>query len=209
LVEAADYQNLMWSSGGVLIRDEPFILKSGRQSYVYVNHRDLICLPHGLRLFAALIIANVRDAFGAEHALATVDSSVSPFLVAACAAQVDVPFYNYRAVSREKGISQHVFRYDRNAASSFHPGLPAVLVDDVVTTMSTLTNAAQTLREQDIEVLGASCLLDRRVASDLADDLVISSISSLTALLEHGLADSPVSDEHRRLIDIELMALRN
>jgi orotate phosphoribosyltransferase len=202
------YHDLLWSSGALMIRDEAFTLKSGRRSYTYANHRDLICVPMHLRSLTRLLSARAHEEFPTPYAFATVDSSVSPFLGAACALESEIPYYNYRAVSREKGVVDQLFRYDRIVETSFAPNLPAILVDDVVTTTGTLSNAARALEQRNINVLGAVCLLDRRVSSEAsAPDFRLAAVTNLANVLRHGLKTQDLGPETQRLIDVELGAL--
>ena len=63
-----------------------------------------------------------------------------------------------RAVSTQKELARA--ERSANAVGAFHPrrvrpGLPVILVDDVVTTGSTLVEAARVLRADGVEVIGA------------------------------------------------------
>jgi orotate phosphoribosyltransferase len=106
-----DYLRRMWEADALLVRPQPFTLKSNRESYVYANHRNLVCNPEDLRLLADLILETAKGSFPDDFALCTVDSSVSPFLVAAASVRGDVPFYNYRGISREQGVGDLLFGY--------------------------------------------------------------------------------------------------
>lgn len=210
MTDAQQYKELMWTSGALLLQEQPFTLKSGRRSHVYANHRDLICVPGHLRLLAEVTLRVARDTFDTPFALATVDSSVSPFLAAACAVAGNIPFYNFRAVSREKGLSRQLFRYDSIVDVEHVAGQPAVIVDDVVTTMGTLLDARDTLEQHEVEVLGGVCLLDRRVASDIeGSPLRVAAASTLADMLGYGLERAGADADFARLVDVERMALAN
>jgi orotate phosphoribosyltransferase len=210
LTTAERYLKTLWGEGSVLLRTEPFTLKSGRVSYVYVNHRNMICLPRNLVLFGEGVVEVSRRRWSDTFAIATVDSSVSPYLVAASSILGDLPSYNLRLVSREKGLSDEVFAYDENASTSPGRRRHAVLIDDVVTTTSTLDLARSTLAEHGIAVLGAACLLDRRVASEKARSTIeVVAVSTLEEALHYGLDHGALSEEQLRLVDIELQALGN
>ncbi len=208
MADAADYQKLMWASGAMLVRESSFTLKSGRSSHAYANHRDLVGVPEHLELLVTLLVDTTRSAFTQPVAFCSVDSSVSPYLVAACSLRGRVPFYNYRAVSREAGVAEKLFRYDRVASSPHQPGLPAVLLDDVVTTTGTLTRTEQTLRSAGIDVLGAVCLLDRRLPHEAdGSTIAIASVSTLEAMLEAGAQDPALDATAKRYIEVELTEL--
>jgi orotate phosphoribosyltransferase len=206
----AEYIRQLWISGSILVRPEPFSLKSGRESHVYVNHRHIICLPRHLEAFSSALVTKARTSYPAPFAIANVDSSVSPFLVAASALSYGIPFYNFRALSREKGVRAELFRYDELQEPDFAPSLPAVLVDDVVTTMSTAELSARVLRDNDVAVLGVVCMLDRRVRSDIEKaELPILSVATLTETLSYGLEHGHVVAGQQQLVEIELNALES
>lgn len=205
-----DYPAIVWASGALLVRDAPFTLRSGRQSRVYANHRNLVCLPDALAVLTNALVKAAQSSYPAPFAFSTVDSSVSPLLVAAAATLADIPAYSYRPVSREKGLSDDLFAYDKVETSKRPPRLPAVVVDDVVTTTQTLATAATALDEHGIVVLGGACILDRRTASDrAADPMAVVAVASLADVLRYGLAKVDLTNEDRRNISLELMTLDN
>lgn len=205
---ADEYIRLLWESGALLVREEPYPLKSGNRSYVYANHRDLICIPDHLGFVANSLLDVIRGAWTSPFALSSVDSFVSPFLVAAAALQGPYALYTVRPASREKGVSDEVFSYEQNTDHGFEPHLPAVLVDDVVTTEKTLRYAAGLLAEHGVQVLGAVCLLDRRVKRELtAATIDVVPVARLADALEFGLANLDLSTEQQRLVEIELSDL--
>jgi len=202
------YSKQLWTSGAILIREKPFTLKSGRESCIYVNHRNLVCVPDSLQSLASFVVSASEPNYPAPFAFANVDSSVSPYLTAACSLAALRPFYNVRVLGHEKGLKAELFRYDETTASRFPPTMPAVLLDDVVTTMSTLELTASILERNGINVLGAACLLDRRVSSDIErTEMAISSVASLREILEYGQANGHIAPENRSLIDVELNTL--
>lgn len=208
--DSTDYLNRLWGSGSVLIRPNPFTLKSGRESHIYANHRNLICLPDNLALFAELIGDILRSRFPYDVSLASVDSVPSPSLAAVCSLRHSIPLYSYRQSTNERGVSDEVFGYDRNLNSPFPPSLPAVLVDDVVTTNSTLDRATHALRSAGIDVRGAVCVLDRRPASLKGTALLdVHSIATLKVALLYGIESQSLSPETTELIHRELRLLES
>jgi orotate phosphoribosyltransferase len=197
MADASLYLTRLWQSGALLVRDPPFTLKSGRQSHIYANHRNLVCVPDDLRLLTSLLYDTLRGIAPFEVALASVDSTVSPVLCSACSVNYELPMYSYRQTSSERGVSGEVFGYDRNRDSLLPAGLPAVLLDDVVTTNSTVERAASALKDAGVDVLAAVCLLDRRLP-DVRDEarLVVRGVATLddalTFGLEHGHVDGPL-----------------
>lgn len=203
------YIEALWISRAVLLREPAFRLKSGGESYVYVNHRNMICEPRNLSLMAAEMGDVLAGAFEVDYALASVDSSVSPFLVAALALSGGRPFYNHRAVSRERGLADEVFSYSANAASEYPAGLPAVVVDDVVTTTTTLERTSAALAAADVETAGYGCLLDRRTATARTREATasVAAVATLDEVLRYGLREGLLDGAQNRLAALELAAL--
>lgn len=197
------YLQTIWAEGALLLREEPFTLKSGLRSHVYVNHRALICDPDTLRFFAMALVERTLEAYGGAIAYCAIDSSTSPYLVAACSLASGTPFVNYRPVNREKGLRDVVF-----SPPSYREGERPriVFVDDVVTTSGTLDNAAMDLEFAGWRVAGAVCLLDRRTSAG-DDGIDIHAVGSLRQALEYGLANHLVAGQLRRHAEQELSAL--
>ncbi len=206
--DAAPYLARLWRSGALLVRDPPFTLKSGRQSYIYANHRNLVCLPDGLRLLVSGLYDSLRARSVDDVALASVDSTVSPILCSACSITYDLPMYSYRHTMNERGVSEEFFSYDRNLGSSLPAGLPAVMVDDVVTTNGTLERAATALKDGGIEVLAAVCVLDRRPLN-VRDETAfpVHALATLTEALLFGLEHGHVEPTSVPSIQAELRML--
>lgn len=208
--DASQYLTRIWTSGALLVRDPAFTLKSGRQSHVYANHRNLVCLPADLRLLSEMLYEAAMRLDLSEYAVASVDSSVSPVLCAAWATSRDIPMYAYRRATTERGVAEEVFGYDRNLASSCAAGLPAVLVDDVVTTNSTLERAAAALKDAGVAVAGAVCVLDRRLPDHRGEALLqVESVSTMADALQFGLDHGHVDPSSRPAVDAELDLLRS
>jgi hypothetical protein len=66
------YIELLWSSKALVLRQEAFELKSGRLSYSYANHRNLVLDPDVASTCVDLITAVARHQFGSSFAIATV-----------------------------------------------------------------------------------------------------------------------------------------
>jgi orotate phosphoribosyltransferase len=191
-----EYVELLWKQDAVLIKETPFTLKSGRESCVYVNHRDLVCLPSAARLIKAAVVELVETFLPVDEvAVATVDSSVSPLLGAMCV-DAGIPLYVTRPVNREKGLTNSLFSYDALSAPDCSPDRPAVIVDDVLTTTSTVGAAAELLRRHGRTVLGVVCLVDRRVTEDVGKtSLDVRSVATLEDVLSFWLTKASIAGE--------------
>jgi orotate phosphoribosyltransferase len=187
------------------VRAEPFTLKSGLKSHLYANHRSLVCDPDKLALLGNVLAAAAVNAYGRNIVLCAVESSTSPYLVAAASLESRIPLVNYRPINREKGLSDVVFaRPDTPDGAMSRPSV--VFIDDVVTTSATLDSAAMDLEFSGWTVAGAVCLLDRRLTNDTGEygALAIHSIAKLDEAARFGLARGLVGDDLRRHIEHEL-----
>ena len=198
------YLDMIWKEGAFLVRQEPFTLKSGRKSHVYANHRNLICDPTMLgelgRILADLAVAS----YGAKILLCAVESSTSPYLTASASLQSQIPLLNYRPINREKGLTTSVFSQQGLSSQVDQPPRPVVLVDDVVTTSRTIDTASQDLEYSGWAVLGAVCLLDRQAPDDAASaEVHITSVATLSEVIDHGIADNLMPNEMRVLAERE------
>ncbi len=199
------YLDLIWTEGAFLVREEPFTLKSGRRSYVYANHRNLICVPEFLAVLGDSLSAAAKAKYGPDVALAGVDSSASAFLLTATSLRSGIPLLNYRPVNREKGVNETVFSYLGTTTGAGDAPRPVVLVDDVVTSATTLEAAAIDIEDANWEVLGAVCLLDRRRARDRESaSLHVESVATLDMVIHHGISGGFVAPIVQRQAEIEL-----
>ena len=199
-----EYIRRIWDEKAIIVQQEPLTLKSGRESHVYVNHRNFICLPDNMDLVLSLFEASLEEIRDGPFALCNVSSSVSPIIVGALSLRTKTPFYFYRPVSGEKGLFEDVFTYDFNPSSGFPQNLPAVLLDDVVTTTTTLKNTAKSLGDAGIDVNGSTILMDRRIESEKEDEsFQIYPIVMLTEILEYGIHDANLDRESEKLLRIE------
>lgn len=203
-----EYIKKLWSEKATIIQEEPIILKSGRESHSYINHRNFICLPDNLKLIISLFQNCLFAISHQDFAICNVPSSVSPILIGALSLRLNRPFYFYRPVSGEKGLYQDIFTYDFNPSSSFVHKLPAVIIDDVVTTSNTIKMTAQSLQNAGINILCCVAIVDRRVKSEKRDNQIkIISIVTLEEILNYGMDNLSLSREQKKLIDIELQHL--
>ncbi len=204
-----EYIRRIWNEKAVIVQKEPITLKSRRKSNVYVNHRNFICLPENMEIILTLFETELRKGFDTPYALSNVNSSVSPLLIGPLSLRMNTPLYFYRPSGSEKGLFEDTFRYDYNPSSKFAKKLPAILIDDVVTTTTTLRTTAQSLKEAGIDIIGSVILIDRRIDYEKkSEQMRINSIVLLTEVLEYGLHNVDMSDEEKYLLEIELDQLK-
>lgn len=204
-----EYINKLWSDKATVIQQKPITLKSGRKSHVYINHRHFVCLPENRNLILALFQNAINNLGKNPIALCNVTSSVSPFLMGALSERMQLPCYSFRAGGGEKGIVQDIFAYSFNDSSTYPKGLPAILIDDVVTTTATLNSTALSLKQSGIDIIGCVVLVDRRLSSEKMDTPVkIFSIVTLSEILEYVINEAKNLDEKdKKLVADELKYL--
>ncbi len=203
-----DYIKSLWNERAIMVEKQPITLKSGRQSHVYINHRNFICLPKNMEFIVTLFEQHFETVWSQPFAICNVHSSVSPLLLSPISIKLKRPFYFYRPVSGEKGVYEDIFKYYHNPSSTFPKNLPAMLIDDVVTTMDTVKTASQSLIQTDIDVLGCTILVDRRVKSEKREKSIkISPIVNLAEILEYGIDNLNLDKEDKKLLEIELQYL--
>ena len=204
-----EYIKKLWSEKAVLIRKEPFTLKSNRISYVYINHRNFICIPNNLNIMASLISSHIKMNIDVNYALCNVTSTISPLLISHLSSIMNVPFYFYRPVSSEKGLIEDIFSYEMNPSSTYPKKLPAILIDDVVTTTNTIRTTAQSLQYAGYNVIGCFCLVDRRIKSEIREfSFPLRSVVTLEEILRIGLDQNDIEEDKKHLIEVELDILQ-
>lgn len=209
MITKLEYIKRIWDEKAVIVQRDPITLKSGRESYVYLNHRNFICLSENMDIILSLLEANLSKVSNKPFALSNVTSSLSPILVGALSLRTKIPFYFYRPISSEKGLFQDIFTYDFNPSSRFPKRLPAVLIDDVVTTTTTLKITTESLQNAGIDVMGSVILMDRRIKSEKENPPIkIFSIVSLAEILEFGINNLNLDKEKIKLLEIEIEDLQ-
>lgn len=206
-----EYVRRIWKEGGILLDEKAMTLKSTRKSNVYVNNRNFICSPDNMDLVLTLFQERLSKVELGKYALCNVDSSVSPYLVSGLSQRTRMPMYLYRPVNTERGISMEVFSYDQNPSSTLQSNLPAILIDDVVTTADTIIGTTLSLsqREPRRETWGAVVLVDRRMESEKSRTPTrIVGIVALTEILEYGIKHENLTDKLRKIATDTLEQLR-
>lgn len=128
------------------VTEEPFTLRSGRRSYVYINHARLAQDPEGYRAFIDSVGDLLHEAYGEnDFIVCNVDSKISPQMVGSLAYTMNKPQIVFRSeelTATEKGSGQQLTG-DRSW------NLPVAIIDDVATGGDgTATHVAQLIREQ-------------------------------------------------------------
>lgn len=166
-----------WEAGAVVVRDAPIVLKSGRESHVYVSLRDFVCEAANLALLGDLFGEWLE---GRALTLGSVSSLLSPVLCGAFAGRFDRPLALFRADASEKGLAGQVFGGEQ--------GAPVVLVDDVLTSGGTAVQAARAFVGQGLGQPSLFVFVDKRPESLRGKfPMPVAAPLTLGELLRHGI----------------------
>ena len=112
------------------LEEEPFTLRSGKKSYMFLDHSRLAADPEAFRSFVNVMAAQIGDTFGTEPiVLCNVDSKISAQLVGSVAYNLKLPQIIYKSkqlTDVEKGTAKQMTGDETWA-------MPAVILDDVMT----------------------------------------------------------------------------
>jgi orotate phosphoribosyltransferase len=130
------------------------MLSSGQRAPYYVDARRAIMRPRGFRAAGRLIAEAAREA-GAEAVGGPVMAAI-PLACAAIAAPDgdDLVGFFVRKERKEHGLQQWV-------EGPVGPGTTCLVVEDTVTTGASVIAAVERIREEDLEIRGALCVVDR------------------------------------------------
>jgi len=131
-----------------------FTLRSGKKSDFYVDCRPVVLTPYGLQFAGAVIGYNVWQKFGT---LDTCGTGVGgSYLSAASALSVGGYIIHVRDSKKEHGTKKKV-----ELPANFNDIIEVVVVDDVLTTGSSLAVCLDALKEANIKAAGCLVLVDR------------------------------------------------
>mgnify|MGYP001054360732 CR=1 FL=1 len=136
------YARAVYESGALLIREEPFTLRSGRKSHLYINHREFLSSSANIRLMAELYQELLRIHVG-ECTVAAVDSIMSPVLCGAITILGGENVVSVRPTKLEHGTEEQVYGSVSGRVA---------MIDDMTSSGGTILAAAKVLRARGHEV---------------------------------------------------------
>jgi orotate phosphoribosyltransferase len=174
------------------VRFGNFTLKSGRQSMVYIDLRQMISYPDLLRRVAALLWQTLSSREKMAERLCGVPYTALP--IATCLSlQHNIPMLLRRKEKKYYGTAklvEGVFEINQNC----------LIIEDVITTGSSILETASDLRAAGLLVTDTAILIDReeggRETLEKAG-IHVSSVLTLTEIL-HTLANSALITESDR-----------
>lgn len=148
-----------------------FTLVSGRKSPIYVDLRRVVSFPDLFKAAAEAYVDILREL---EFDLISGVPYAALPLCAVAAWQLNYPMIYPRKEPKAHGTGQ-------NIEGAFQPGQRVILVEDVITSGSSILKAAETLRTAGLVVSDVVVLVDRKQGGS-------------QALLEEGIVVHPVLD---------------
>lgn len=136
-----------------------FQLASGRTSSYYVDARRTTMSAAGLALVGSLGLESLREARWVARAVGGLTLGADPVAYAIALASRRAPptldAFTVRKAAKDHGTARRI-------EGCFEPGLPVVVVEDVLTTGSSVLEAVAAVREAGGDVLGVLAVVDRQ-----------------------------------------------
>jgi orotate phosphoribosyltransferase len=171
------YVNGVYETKSLLIRQEPFELKSGSRSHIYLNHNNFLTRGEYLKVVAELYLASIPQTPN-RCKLGVVDSIMSPIIVGAMSAQAGLDVVVIKERKQTHGVKDDVFG---DASGEM------ILIDDMTSTGSTISDAAKKIRAHGGVVKGAivSASRDQKARENLLkEEIELTSIFTFDQIIE-------------------------
>lgn len=175
-----------------------FTLKSGAQSPIYIDIRQIISFPGVLGAVAAALSEQVSTL--APPLICGVPYTALP--IATCISQqLNIPMLMRRKEAKNYGTKRMI-------EGVFEPGQNCVVIEDVLTTGGSVLETAELLREQGLQVKHVVAVLDREQGA--LDNLQAAGIMPhvllrLSEVVKHLSTSPAVATEHQAALS-ELVA---
>lgn len=112
------------------INEEPFTLRSGKQSYLFLDHSRVASSPRAYRAFIDIIIHLVKETYeDKDFILCNVDSKISAQMVGAAAYLLQKP----QIIFKSKALTTIEKGTQRQLTGDETWDMPVALLDDVTT----------------------------------------------------------------------------
>ncbi len=140
-----------------------FTLSSGRRSDYYIDKYQFETRPELLRNITGKLSRLIHDVYEDIDRLAVPALGGVPLGATLCV-DMDLPYVIIRKQEKEYGTESQI-------EGTFSEGERVVIVEDIVTTASEALRTLDTLQEEDLNVLGVTCVVSRQEGGEenLAD----------------------------------------
>jgi orotate phosphoribosyltransferase len=153
-------ENLLLSTFIYCYRRGSFILSSGRSSSYYIDGKQVLMTPQGLRDMATYILASLQDLGLEAETVGGLTLGADPIAAAVCALSASLPLYHpldcfiVRKEAKKHGTASRI-------EGPFRKRARVILVDDVLTTGSSILSAAEAVRAAEGQIGAIFVLVDR------------------------------------------------
>lgn len=159
-----------------------FVLASGQRSNYYIDARPTTMSAEGQRVIGRLGLEAIRNAGWSPGAVGGLTMGADPVAYAIASASVDRPppvdAFSVRKAAKEHGAKKRV-------EGNFAPGLPVVVVEDVITSGGSALRAIEAVREEGGSVEGVIAVVDREQGGKErleAEGIVVVALTTTTDL---------------------------
>lgn len=135
-----------------------FVLSSGQRSTYYIDARKTTMSAEGQRIIGPLGLALIRGKGWQPRSVGGLTMGADPVAYAIARASTDTPpildAFSVRKAAKEHGTKKRV-------EGNFEPGMPVVIVEDVITSGGSALQAIEAVRAEGGVVLGVLAVVDR------------------------------------------------
>lgn len=175
-----------------------FKLKSGQTSSIYLNLRKIISYPDLLRLVAEAIWEKVSD----RHFNLICGVPYTALPIATCLSLThSIPMIMRRKEKKDYGTKQMI-------EGVFQPGERCLIVEDVITTGSSIIETANELEAAGLQIQDVVALVDREQGgkNNLNTKYKVFTVLSLTDIFNTLLSSKQINSSERYIIENLLLA---
>jgi len=188
------YVEGVYETKALLIRDQPFTLQSGRQSHIYLNHRNFLSKNQYLVLVAKIYLQLI-DQVLQDYKLAVVDSVMSPIITGAMCTLSGKDLTIIKSAKLEHGTKEDIYGECTGEI---------VIIDDMTSTGGTIVEAAQKIRKAGgtVNYAVVSACRDKSATENLTkENITLLSIASFDEIIS--LLESHLNKQEKELVKLE------